>query len=99
MEPHADNNRSTPEAPFVSRKADIVAVLGRHIDRPIRTFLADRRIRGTSIEEAFWDAVYLSDPEIPFDHAVALVSELECSPKRVGALLEGWRPLASEGEA
>lgn len=79
-----------------SRKAEIIEILGRHIDRPVRAFLADRRVQGTSIEDAFWDAVYLNDPEIPFDRVVALVTELERSGKSVGAVLEGWRQQAFE---
>lgn len=76
----------------MSKKAEIIEILGRQIDRPIRSLLADRRVRGTWIEDAFWDAVYLNDPEIPFDRVVALVVELVRSGKRVGAALEGWRP-------
>ena len=73
-------------------REEIAEVLGRHIDRPIRAFLADPKIRGTELEDAFWCAVHADTPVVTHDQALAIVAELEVSPERVAAVLDGWRP-------
>ena len=99
----ADSSATTPddgEPGFRPRSvaavplSEIAEVLGRHMDRPIRAFLADPKVRGTELEDAFWCAVHTDTLLVTHEQALAVVAELEASPERVAAVLDGWRPQA-----
>lgn len=69
-------------------------VLAPHATRSIRVFLKqptdDKQM--DDAQTAFWDLVFSRHPQVSYNVAIAVETQLEKSPRKIQELIDGWRP-------